>query len=216
MKIFRPFFCYCSNSIAKTEKIINIKIVSICSSNESSLIWSYTSTIYRLIIEPHNYQLPGGLIAQLVEHCIVIKDVRVRVPLRPFLHYCLLSLAKTAEIVNINRCNSVMVNISVLSHSGGAVVSTLSTIAIHRPNIICRLSSLVVIFALNSNLVLPSLLCIFISIFILRAFLYLCRLWWLRSYSWGTFSWLDCRQVWLDCSILPDGGHISDWFSYDA
>lgn len=206
MKIFRPFFCYCSNSIAKTEKIINIKIVSICSSNESSLIWSYISTIYRLIIEPHNYQLPGGLIAQLVEHCIVIKDVRVQVPLGPFLHYCLLSLA---DVI-------VLVNISVLSHSGGAFVSTLSTIAIHRPNITCRLSSLVVIFALNSNLVLPSLLCIFISIFILRAFLYLCRLWWLRSYSWGTFSWLDCRQVWLDCSILPDGGHISDWFSYDA
>ena len=36
--------------------IINIKIiVSICSSNKISLIWSHTSTIYGLIIDPHDW-----------------------------------------------------------------------------------------------------------------------------------------------------------------
>jgi len=37
------------------------------------------SFIYRVIIDPHNNQLPVGLIAQLVEHCTGSAEVRVRV-----------------------------------------------------------------------------------------------------------------------------------------
>ena len=37
-----------------------------------------------LLIGTRNDQLPVGLIAQLLEHCIRIAEVRVRVPLRPF------------------------------------------------------------------------------------------------------------------------------------
>ena len=36
--------------------------------------------IYELIIDPHNDLLPVGLIAQLVEHCTGIAEVRVQVP----------------------------------------------------------------------------------------------------------------------------------------
>ena len=51
-------------------------------SNEISSIWSHRSTIYGLIIDPYNDQLPVGLIVQLVEHCTSITEVRVRVPSR--------------------------------------------------------------------------------------------------------------------------------------
>ena len=34
------------------------------------------SIIYRCIIDPHNNQLPVGQIAQLVEHCIGIAEIR--------------------------------------------------------------------------------------------------------------------------------------------
>jgi len=33
-------------------------------------------------MDPHSDQLPVGLIAQLVEHCTGITEVRVRVPLK--------------------------------------------------------------------------------------------------------------------------------------
>ena len=36
--------------------------------------------MYGLIIDPHNDQLPVGLIAQLVECCTGIAEVRVQVP----------------------------------------------------------------------------------------------------------------------------------------
>ena len=39
------------------------------------------STIYGLIIDPHNHNLPFGLIGQLVEHCTGVAEVRVRVPI---------------------------------------------------------------------------------------------------------------------------------------
>ena len=32
-------------------------------------IYRYKSIIYRFIIDPHNDQLPVGVLAQLVEHC---------------------------------------------------------------------------------------------------------------------------------------------------
>ena len=80
-----PLQCWC----------INIKIiVSICRLNEISLIWSHTSTIYRLIIDSHNDSLPISLVAQLEEHCTGIAEVRVWVPVRPFVCYCLRSIAK--------------------------------------------------------------------------------------------------------------------------
>ena len=41
--------------------------------------------IYQLIINPHNNQLPVGLIAQMVEHCTGIAEVSVSVPNQAFL-----------------------------------------------------------------------------------------------------------------------------------
>ena len=46
------------------------------------------------MIDPQNDQLPVGLIAQLVEHCTSIAEVRVRVLLRPCFRYSLGSIAK--------------------------------------------------------------------------------------------------------------------------
>ena len=42
-------------------------------------------------MDPHNGQLPVGLIAQLVEHCTGMAEVRVQDPFRPFSPYCLSS-----------------------------------------------------------------------------------------------------------------------------
>ena len=42
--------------------------------------YSIISIIYGLMIDPHNNQLPVGLIAQLAEHCTSIAEVRVSVP----------------------------------------------------------------------------------------------------------------------------------------
>ena len=53
------------------------------------------------MIDPYNDQLPVGLIAQLVEHCTGVAEVRVRVPSRPFLHHRLVGAAKTAKITRI-------------------------------------------------------------------------------------------------------------------
>ena len=39
---------------------------------------------YGLIINPHNYQLPVGPIAQLVEHCTGIAEVQVQIPVQAF------------------------------------------------------------------------------------------------------------------------------------
>ena len=50
------------------------------------IIKTHILIIYGLIIDPHNDQLPVGLIAQLVPHCTRISEVRVRLPFRgPFL-----------------------------------------------------------------------------------------------------------------------------------
>ena len=38
--------------------------------------------IYGLTSDPHNNQLPVGLIAQLVDRCTGITDVRVRIPIQ--------------------------------------------------------------------------------------------------------------------------------------
>ena len=51
----------------------------ISSSNKISLIWSHISTIYGLIIYPHNDQLLVGVIAQLADHCTGIAEVRVQI-----------------------------------------------------------------------------------------------------------------------------------------
>ena len=64
-------------------QFINIEIVSIRSSNEISLIKTHVSSIYGLIRDPHNDQLPVGVTAQLVEHCTGIAEVRARVLFRP-------------------------------------------------------------------------------------------------------------------------------------
>ena len=82
-------------SLNLLDKTKIIEIVSICSSNEISLIKMHNilSTIYGLMIDPNDDQLPVGLIAQQVEHCTGIAEARVRVPLRPeflrpFFRYC--------------------------------------------------------------------------------------------------------------------------------
>ena len=41
--------------------------------------------IYGLTRNPHNYQLPVSLVAQLAEHCTGIAEVRVRIPIQAFL-----------------------------------------------------------------------------------------------------------------------------------
>jgi len=43
-------------------------------SNEISSLGSHISSIQGLMIDPHNDQLPVGLIAQLVEHCTCIVE----------------------------------------------------------------------------------------------------------------------------------------------
>ena len=80
-------------SAAEAQQTAKIKSVSIGRSIEISLIWSHISTIYGLVIDP-----AVGLIAQRVEHCTGITEVRVRVPLRPefsrlIFSYCLHSAA---------------------------------------------------------------------------------------------------------------------------
>ena len=45
---------------------------------------SAPDTFNGFIIDPRDDQLPVGLIAQLVEHCSSIAEVRVQVPLMPF------------------------------------------------------------------------------------------------------------------------------------
>ena len=42
-----------------------------------SLLLFFYVTIYAIIVDPQNDQLPVGLIAQLVEHCTRIAEVRV-------------------------------------------------------------------------------------------------------------------------------------------
>ena len=91
---FRPFFRYCCSSIAKLRRTITLNLFSIRSSNEISLIWSHISTIYGLIIDPHDNQLPVGLTAQLVEHCTGIAEGRVQVLFGPFFRYSLSGIAK--------------------------------------------------------------------------------------------------------------------------
>ena len=55
--------------------------------------------ILRTFLDPHNDHLPVGLIAQLVEHCTGIAEVRDRIPFGPeffrsFFRYCLRSIAE--------------------------------------------------------------------------------------------------------------------------
>ena len=38
-----------------------------------------------LITDPHNDLLPVGLVAQLVEHCAGIAEVRIRIPLQAWI-----------------------------------------------------------------------------------------------------------------------------------
>ena len=42
-----------------------------------SINYSSSKGIINFIVEPHNDQLPVGLIAQLVDYCTGIKEVRV-------------------------------------------------------------------------------------------------------------------------------------------
>ena len=66
---FAIMSCYLSSSERKTSKI--------------QLFHQLKPIIYWLIIDPHNDQHPVGLVAQLVELCSGIAEVKVRVPFRP-------------------------------------------------------------------------------------------------------------------------------------
>ena len=52
--------------------------------------------IYGLIIDPHDDQLPVGLIAQLVEHCIDNAEVRVRIPVQAWIFQAFVAAAQVA------------------------------------------------------------------------------------------------------------------------
>lgn len=78
--------------ILTTIIIIKISMLMICKDHQHwncfNLQFTYRSTIYGLIRDPHKDQLPVGLITQLVEHCTHFAKVRVWVPFRPFFYYC--------------------------------------------------------------------------------------------------------------------------------
>jgi len=72
-----------------------------------SLIKMDISTFYWLIIDSHNGQLPGGLLAQLVELCTGIAEVRVCVLIRSeffmsLIHYCSFSTWHSIIVKTIN------------------------------------------------------------------------------------------------------------------
>jgi len=48
-----------------------------------SMLLIFTALLCRLIMDPHNDQLPVALIAQLVDHCTGIADFRVEAQIRP-------------------------------------------------------------------------------------------------------------------------------------
>ena len=48
-------------------------------------LFSYAAVAKELTkLDPHNNQLSVGLIAQVVEQCTLVAEVRVQVPFRPF------------------------------------------------------------------------------------------------------------------------------------
>ena len=51
--------------------------------------------MYMILVHEFPDQLPVGLIAQLVEHCTGIAEVRVQIPGQAFLAAALISSAKT-------------------------------------------------------------------------------------------------------------------------
>ena len=84
----------------------NLIPVPVMGSNYQNFIWTTDgnnfniSTIYGLIIDSHNDQLPVGLIAQLEEHCTGIAEVSVWVTFRPeffraFFPYCITKLRRS-------------------------------------------------------------------------------------------------------------------------
>ena len=73
-----------------------------------------------LSLDPHNDQLPVTLIAQLVEHCTGIAQVRARVPFQPelfrlFICYCSSSIQDTIHKWQLFYFCSVIVQISLPS-----------------------------------------------------------------------------------------------------
>ena len=81
------------------EAILMLMIFAVILSCMSSSEWKI-STIYGLIIDPHNNKSPVGLLAQVIEHCTCMAQVRIRVPFRQLwifqtFHSPLLSLNKS-------------------------------------------------------------------------------------------------------------------------
>ena len=83
-------------------------MVSIRSSNEISLIKTYTSIICGLIIDSHNDLHPVGLIAQLVQDCTGVTEFRGFVPFRPIFFYCSSCIAKLRRSLTLKLFPSVV------------------------------------------------------------------------------------------------------------
>ena len=73
--------CCLSSDIKKKKPIKFIHSYLQFKYMENSCIIVIYLHIYGLIIDPHNELLPVGLIAQLVEHCTGITEVRVQIPI---------------------------------------------------------------------------------------------------------------------------------------
>ena len=101
---------------------------------DQSLIWSHTCTIYELIIDPHEERLQVGHIAQLVEHCTGITDVRVRVLFAPelfspFFFYCLSSIAKWGRSLTLKMVPStVQMKFNVFDRKSVKIVKEIFTL----------------------------------------------------------------------------------------
>ena len=103
--LFRPFHHYCVSSTYNCKDHLHrncfnpwFKYTNIMYSSHHRIhkLYIYLLSMYRLALDPHNAQLPVGLIAQLVKPCTSIAEVRVWVRFglqffRPFPHSCLMS-----------------------------------------------------------------------------------------------------------------------------
>ena len=69
----------CLKSGVECMNVINPCIIIIFVSNTNPCTIIIYLHIYGLICDPHNDLLPVDLIAQLLEHCTVIAEVRVRI-----------------------------------------------------------------------------------------------------------------------------------------
>ena len=78
MMIIQEFFLYLKCGLERMTEIIE----SAFQIGKKICIVIIYVHLYGLIIDPHNDQLPIGLLAQLVGHCTGIAEVRGRIPVQ--------------------------------------------------------------------------------------------------------------------------------------